>query len=137
MENEKLELKEGAIWLNQDIRKVLQEVYDHYRSILARNEYLAEENKRLKSEAYKEEELSAMKAKYDKMRQDYFRGFPISEEEEEKINAWKQEIMKKYPANDGAIGGRFTYKFIPTSLGTIGRIVDGFSEEGFEFREDF
>ena len=137
MENEKLELKEGAIWLNQDIRKVLQEVYDHYRSILARNEYLAEENKRLKSDAYKEEELSAMNAKYGKMRQDYFRGFPISEEEEEKINAWKQEIMKKYPANDGAIGGRFTYKFIPTSIGTIGRIVDGFSEEGFEFREDF
>jgi hypothetical protein len=137
MENEKLELKEGTIWLNQDIRKALQEVYDHYRSILSRNEYLEEENKRLKSEAYKEEELSTMKAKYDKMYQDYFRGFPISEEEEEKINKWKQEIMEKYPADDGAIGGRFTYKFTPTSLGTIGSIVDGFSKERFEFKEDF
>ena len=38
--DENLELKDGTIWINQDIKKVLQELYDHYRSIQNKNEYV-------------------------------------------------------------------------------------------------
>ena len=135
MEKEKLELKDGFTWLTSDIKSVLQEIYDHYRAVVQRNEYLMDENARLKDEAYKDEELAKLSLKYDKMSEDYYRGFPISEKEEEKINEWKKDILSKYPANSGAIGGRFEYHFLPTSIGYAGTIVDTFSKERFTFRE--
>ena len=97
---DKLEFSDGSICIMQNIKKVLQELYDHYRSISNRNEYLLEENKGLKSEAYKDEELSKMKAQYDKMNADYYRGFPISENENNKINEWIDKISKEYPGNE-------------------------------------
>lgn len=134
--DEKLELKDdGSIWIMKDIKKVFQELYDHYRSVYKDNEWLEKENKRLKSEAYKDEELSKMKETYDKMKDDYYRGFPISEREQKKINEWQDKIIEKYPAGKATIGGRFTYKFYPTSIGTSGTIVDNISGEKFEFQE--
>lgn len=132
---DKLELNDGSICIMQNIKKVLQELYDHYRSVANRNEYLLEENKRLKSEAYKDEELSKMKDQYDKMNADYYRGFPISENENNKINEWIDKISKEYPGNEGAIGGRFTYEFIPTGVGTYGKIIDSISGKSFSFQE--
>jgi hypothetical protein len=129
---EKLELKEGAMWLNNTMKNVLQEVYDHYRSVVRTNDYLREENERLKCEAYKDEELAKMKEQYEKMKADYYRGFGISEAEDKKIKDW----MEKLPsANTGAIGGRFTYQFICTSIGDIGTVKDSVTGEEFTFRE--
>lgn len=132
---DKLELSDGSISIMQNIKNVFQELYDHYRAVANRNEYLLEENKRLKSEAYKDEELSKMKAQYDKMNADYYRGFPISESENNKINEWINKISKEYPGNEGAIGGRFTYEFIPTGVGTYGKIIDSISGKSFSFQE--
>ena len=133
--NDKLELREGSIWILQDIKKVFQELYDHYRRVVKENEYLHEENERLKSEAYKDEELSKMKTEYDKMSSDYYRGFPISEEENKKINEWIENQQKKVPGIGGASGGRFTYKFTPTGLGVSGIVIDGFTGDKFTFQE--
>ena len=130
--DEKLELKEGSIWILQDIKKVFQELYDHYCSVVNTNEYLQKENERLKSESYKDEELSKMKEKYEKMKKAYFLGFPISEEEDKKIKEW---IEKRPEFNEGAIGGRYTYQFTPTSIGVIGTIIDGMTGEKFTFQE--
>ena len=47
-------------------------------------EHLEEEIKKLKDENWKDNELQSMKEQYDKMREDYYRGFPISKEEKEK-----------------------------------------------------
>ena len=41
--DEKLELKDGNIWIMEDIKKTLQQVYDHYRSVCNRNDYLKKE----------------------------------------------------------------------------------------------
>lgn len=132
----KLDLKkDGPIWIPEKIEKLLQQIYDHFRSLNSQNDYLREENSRLKSEAYKDEKLSKMKSEYERMKSAYFRGFPISEEEEKKINDWIKEICDKYPGNAGAIGGRFTYKFTPTGVGTFGTIVDSFSNEKLTFQE--
>lgn len=59
-----------------------------------------------------------------KLRQDYHRGFPISEEEQKSINSWiEKHTQEKHGGNHyaGAIGG-YTFEFTPTSIGTIGTI---------------
>jgi len=129
-----LELKDGNIWILEDIKKVLQQVYDHYRAVKNSNEYLRKENERLKSEAYKDEELSKMKERYDKMKSAYYKGFPISEEEDKKIQEWIKLQIEKYPCDTGAIGGRFRYEFIGTSIGVIGTVIDGFTNDKFNFQ---
>ena len=133
--DEKLELKDGNIWIMDDIKKTLQQVYDHYRSVCNRNDYLRKEIEKVKSEKYADEELSRLKSEYDKMKSDYYRGFPISEEEDKNINEWIKKQQEKNPGSGGAAGGRFTYKFTPTGLGTVGTIIDDFTGDEFTFQE--
>lgn len=133
--DEKLELKDGSICIIQDIKKTLQQVYDHYRSVCNRNDYLKKEIEKVKSEKYADEELSRLKSAYDKMKSDYYRGFPISEEEDKNIKEWIKNQQKKNPGIGGAAGGRFTYKFTPTGLGTSGTIIDSFTGDEFTFQE--
>ena len=133
--DEKLELKDGNIWIMEDIKKTLQQVYDHYRSVCNRNDYLKKEIEKVKSEKYADEELSRLKSEYEKMKSDYYRGFPISEEESKKIKEWMNKQIEKNPSTGGAIGGRFSYKFIPTGVGTIGIVIDGITDETFTFSE--
>lgn len=133
--DEKLELKDGNIWIMEDIKKTLQQVYDHYRSVCNRNDYLKKEIEKVKSEKYTDEELSRLKSTYDKMKSDYYRGFPISEEEDKNIKEWIKNQQKKNPGIGGAAGGRFTYKFTPTGLGTSGTIIDSFTGDEFTFQE--
>ena len=133
--DEKLELKDGNIWIMDDIKKTLQQVYDHYRIICNRNDYLKKEIEKVKSEKYADEELSRLKSEYDRMKSDYYRGFPISEEEDKNIKEWIKNQQKKNPGIGGAAGGRFTYRFTPTGLGTAGTIIDGFTGDEFTFQE--
>ena len=133
--DEKLELKDGNIWIMEDIKKTLQQVYDHYRSVCNRNDYLKKEIEKVKSEKYADEELSRLKSEYDKMKSDYYRGFPISEEEDKNINEWIKKQQEKNPGSGGTAGGRFTYRFTPTGLGTVGTIIDGFTGDEFTFQE--
>lgn len=105
-------------------------------------EHLEEEIKKLKDENWKDNELQSMKEQYDKMREDYYRGFPISKEEKEKINAWMDKHEKeKHPRPEnsfprgGAIGGCYTYRFVPTSIGVFGTIKCSCGEE-FTFQEE-
>ena len=133
--DEKLELKDGNIWIMDDIKKTLQQVYDHYRIVCNRNNYLTKEIEKVKSEKYADEELSKLKSEYDKMKSDYYRGFPISEEEDKNIKEWKKNQQKKNPGIGGAAGGRFTYRFTPTGLGTAGTIIDSFTGDEFTFQE--
>ena len=136
MSKEKLNLNDNRMALiTQDIKNVFQELYDHYRVILSRNEYLKKEIENIKSATYKDEQLTQMKEKYDKMKTEYQLGFPISEYENKKINAWIDKQNNKNSNTGGAIGGRFHYEFIPTSIGTIGEITDILTNDKFTFRE--
>lgn len=93
---------------------------------------ISAENERLKSEWYKDEELQWYKKQmeetelhYQKLMEDYGRGFRITKEEQEKIDMWKKaHIKKKHNGNKyvGAIGGNWLYKFMPTGIGTLGEI---------------
>lgn len=59
--------------------------------------------------------------------------FTITENEAGNLNNWIEEHDKKCPFTDpmkqGAIGGRFTYSFTPTSLGQITKIKCACGEE--------
>ena len=139
MEKEEFVVNEDhSIWILQDIKKVLQELYDHYRSVSSQNDYLRKEIERIKDEKYKDEELSKLKKEYDRMHDEYYRGFGISEEESKKIKEWMDKVTEGEDLQQkigGAIGGRFYYEFRPTSIGTIGTIIDSFSGEKFTFQE--
>lgn len=135
MVEDKLKLKDDQpVWILKNIKEVFQELYDHYRAVVNRNEYLEKENKSLKSEAYKDEELTKMKEKYDVMNSNYYRGFPITEEEHKRIQEWMDKIVGDGP--DMKINhARFFYKFYPTPLGISGVVVDSKTGQEFEFQE--
>ena len=133
--DDELESKDGSMWTIHDLKSLLQEVYDHYRSVVKTNDYLKNEIEKVKSEKYADEVLLKMRSEYEKMKSDYYRGFPISEEESKKIKEWMNKQIEKNPSTGGAIGGRFSYKFIPTGVGTIGIVIDGITDETFTFSE--
>ena len=136
MDKETLNLSDDrqVIILN-NIKEDLQKVYDHFRSLEYQIEYLKKENERLKSNHYKDEQLANLEKKYEAMKEKCHLGFHITKEEHEKINAWIEKQMKKHPGNGGAIGGRFSYEFVPTGIGTSGTIIDGFTGDKFNFHE--
>ena len=92
-----------------------------YKSMADR---LREKVNYLESENYKDEELQKMKSQLEQIQEDYRRGFPITKEESDDINKWKKNHDATEHGNvdgyHGAIGGGYTYEFIPTSIGSFG-----------------
>ena len=126
-------------------------IEDCMKSILARFETnedtierLKEENKKLKDEVWKDEELQNMKERLDEMKAKYYRGFPISKQEEIAIREWKKKheeevhglktSLQKMNAQ-GASGGRYSYIFYPTAIGYSGVVRCNVCGEEFEFCE--
>lgn len=108
-----------------------------------RIKYLEKQNQELRDEKYKDNELSRMEAELKAMKEDCYRGFPISEEEQKSIREWMdkhdEEAHHAHTLDDklklgGCCGGRYTYKFTPTSIGTIGTVKCGCGAE-FTFQD--
>lgn len=98
--------------------------------------------KELTDSQYKDKELQKMKTELEEMRREYNRGFPITDKEWEAIENWQEkhdrEVHGLTECNErigGAIGGRYTFEFIPTTIGIIGTIKCGDCGEKFTFRE--
>ena len=60
--DDELELKDGSMWTIHDLKSLLQEVYDHYRSVVKTNDYLKNEIEKEKSEKYAYEVLLKMRS---------------------------------------------------------------------------
>lgn len=126
----------------ETIYHCIEIVQARYKDNENKIEYLEKENRRLKDENYKDKQLSDMQQRLDKMQNDYWRGFPISEQEEKSIEDWKRKHDKevhRYTSEmrmkaEGCCGGRYKYIFVPTSLGVSGKIVCHCGSE-FEFQE--
>ena len=98
--------------------------------------------KELTDSQYKDKKLREMKDKLEAMQREYNRGFPITDKEWDAIETWKEkhdrEVHSLIECNErigGAIGGRYTFEFIPTTIGIIGTIKCGSCGEKFTFRE--
>lgn len=125
------------------IDKTLEEIKEEFSCKEIRIKFLERENKRLKDEAYKDSELQSMKMQFERMQAEYYRGFPISESEDTAIKEWMEMHDRKAHGltngtlmmkAGGCIGGRYSYHFTPTSIGTSGVIRCSCGAE-FEFQE--
>lgn len=116
----------------QGYEKILEELKNSMAETLKYAEKVEDQNKALEDKHWKDEQMSKMKEHLKKMEDDYYRGFPISAQQSEDINKWMdQHWTNKHDAPDlktrlrkqGAIGGAFEYRFVPTSIGTLGTII--------------
>ena len=133
----------GKWTLVYDLEKCLNAIRLRNEDNEERIKCLLEENKKLKSETYKNNELRQMKKQLEKMESDYYRGFPITEKEANAISEWKkkhEEEVHGLTTDDkklkaaGTIGGRYSYIFHPTSIGVSGIVRCRCGAE-FEFQE--
>lgn len=96
---------------------------------------LRKENKKLKekisNKCFKDEEIRNLQHKLEKLQNEHSRSFIISEDEEKAIENWKKEHDEKVHGlttselrmkAEGVAGGRYSYHFVPTALGTSGTI---------------
>lgn len=82
----------------------------------------------------KDKEIQYWKKLYEDAEDAQRYGFPITEEEKQAINAWQikhdAEVHGLRTAHErlragGVSGGRYFYRFLPTSIGTSGECVCG------------
>jgi hypothetical protein len=59
--------------------------------------------------------------------------FDLSPKQTLKLNKWKK--AKDYSIYTGAIGGRFTYEFTPTSLGVVVKVSDAVDKTSIDLTE--
>ena len=114
-----------------NIEEALDAIKREFNAQNARIIYLQNQNKKLKEEHYKDTELKEMQEELERVKADMYRGFPISEEEEKRIKEWQDKhdaevhglkTLKERVHAGGCIGGRYTYYFVPTSIGVVGSI---------------
>ena len=125
---------DGKLVTIPTIDEICNQLKIKFEDIGFRIDYLETENKHLKSEAYKDEELAKMKAAYDQMGDEYDLGFPITREEYDKIKCWTESHRHSQQQTMSTVGGEYSYIFTPTSIGIIGKVkcICGAS---FTFRE--
>ena len=93
---------------------------------------LQAENNLLKEEFYKDKTIKRLKEEVSNLQSELRLSFDVSEKEWKEIKKWKKKHeQEKHEDNNchGAIGGNYTYVFVPTSIGTIGTIRCSCGEE--------
>ena len=118
---------------NYHLEEVQKELDSKDRTI----RFLRKQNEELKNGLYKDKEFARIKAAYEEMSADYYRGFPISEEADKKIDKWIKEHTETAHRNSKGGGGRYQYIFTPTSLGTLSICRCQTCGVEFDFTEDF
>ena len=86
---------------------------------------LREEIEFLKNKYDENEEIKELKRRLREESYKNLNGFPIAEEEVKAIEEWKKKHEQEAHNGSsyaGAIGGRYSYHFIPTSISTIGYV---------------
>lgn len=133
-----------------EFNKSLDNIKTYCNDLESRINFLEKENRELRDEHYKNSELQKMQQELEniqrrvsEIRKSSLRGFPISEAEEAAIEKWKEDHDRDVHGlatpdlrckAGGCSGGRYTYKFVPTSLGTIGKVICSCGAE-FQFQD--
>ena len=134
--NDELKIYSGKI--NKDAARRLFKRYDYINfeeAIMAIIDRINDAEIK-KDEAYKQleewnkdEEIQELKNKIESLQNKLNNirrySFEITREEHEAIEEWKKKHVEEKHNGDtyaGAIGGRYKYIFVPTSIGTVGSI---------------
>ena len=109
--------------------ELIESLKQKYKRLEIINENLKEENEQHRNKTYEKGYVSKLREENKRLKEDYYRGFPINKEEKEAINKWKTEHYKTC----NRIGG-CSYHFYPTDLGVAG-VVQCSCGAKFEFQE--
>ena len=103
---------------NYRAEEAITEITDIIHGLMEQNDTLKQENGQLKSEYYKDEEITRLKEQIKLQQEAMTYGFPITKERYEKI----MELCKKHEwEKHGRKGnGYFNYCFAETEMGTFG-----------------
>lgn len=118
------------IFFNQyTFDELLEKLKAKYEWLKLHKERVEKENEQHRNETYEKDYVSKLREENKRLKEDYYRGFPISKEEKEAINKWADEHYKTC----NRIGG-CSYHFYPTELGVAG-VVKCSCGAKFEFQE--
>ena len=118
----------SSTYFTDSVSDLCQGIIDKVDTYEKRIKYLGEENKKLKDEHYKDSEMQRMEAELKKA---------------EKIKEWQLKhdaekhglkTMEQRLRAGGCCGGRYTYQFVPTSIGTVGEVICSCGEK-FTFQD--
>lgn len=115
---------------NSSASEPIDSCLDNLRKIYEANlktiHRLEQENAELKDQHYKDREIQRLHERLNRLTGDIYRGFPITKEEKEKIDAWMHNHIHKkhwkkqnYHTKCGPVDCSFSYQFYPTHLDTI------------------
>ena len=116
------------------IDEVCDQIKEMVESAREARDKAIEKANALSDEKWKDETLREMRDKLQETQADARRGFPISREEQAAIREWqKQHTENKHNAYslsqklalEGVSGGRWEYRFVPTSIGISGICLCG------------
>lgn len=114
------------ILTKRDFSLSIDKIREIYEKQAVTIKSLEKENKFLKEQYDKDEEISELKTEISSMKQQMSNAFILNEKETKAIADWIENHNKEF--HNGkfhytGIGGTFSYIFTPTSLGTIGEIT--------------
>lgn len=110
----------------------------------ARNDRLQAENERLHDEHYENKEIQKLTDEIAELRSRLGYSFRLDKADWDRIHEWQHAHMAEKHGLDtpekrlqagGAIGGMWTFEFVPTSIGTVGTCRCGKCKEEFTFQE--
>lgn len=117
------------IFFNQyTFDELLEMLKNKYEWLKLHKERVEKENEEHRNKTYEIGYVSKLREENKRLKEDYYRGFPISKEEKEAINKW----LDKHYKTCGHIG--YSYHFYPTELGVAG-VVQCSCGAKFEFQE--
>ena len=123
-------IKDGK-WIEvPEIKKIAEQFVERYQYQSEQYDILKQENDKLKNLVWEKEEIASLKKELNALKKLMSFNYLITEEENEKIQKWISERPIKR-----VIGGRYEYRFFPTGIGVVGKIVDVLDGESFVFRE--
>lgn len=137
MEYKKIIFKDGKIKSKTvyDLHECLNSIAELCRDKDDDIKQLREENNLLKTEHYKDDVISELKKENQELKHKLRNFFCISDDERNEISMWKKSLDEKYQRQVGAIGGGYKYIFVPTSIGTLCKIVTSDGKFEFVFRD--
>lgn len=116
----------GKFISKENIDTICQQLKTLFEDQADINKSLRDELQSIKDEKWRDSQLIQMKDRLKTAKDNLYRGFGISEDEEKAIKDWRTNHLKeKHPYAPSSIGGEFTYEFTPTSIGVIGTCFCG------------